>query len=170
MIMIICSLINSCTIDWFTDWPEDALEKVVAHSLTKMTIMISMMTVTIIVMTIMMVTMIIMTIMMTMMMMIIITIMMTGRQVAAKLIEEMEMEEETRGRCVLMCKVGADSGEADAGDDQMSQHFHESVRKMSAKYEKETKRSRFQFSSPLCLVSQCFQLSFVSAPLSNCHD
>ena len=105
MIMIICSLINSCTIDWFTDWPEDALEKVVAHSLTKMTIMISMMTVTIIVMTIMMVTMIIMTIMMTMMMMIIITIMMTGRQVAAKLIEEMEMEEETRGRCVLMCKV-----------------------------------------------------------------
>ena len=29
--MIICSLINSCTIDWFTDWPEDALEKV-AHS------------------------------------------------------------------------------------------------------------------------------------------
>ena len=26
--MIICSLINSCTIDWFTDWPEDALEKV----------------------------------------------------------------------------------------------------------------------------------------------
>ena len=27
MIMIF-SLINSCTIDWFTDWPEDALEKV----------------------------------------------------------------------------------------------------------------------------------------------
>ena len=97
MIMIICSLINSCTIDWFTDWPEDALEKVVAHSLTKMTIMMSMMTI----MIILMVTMIIMRIMI----MIIITIMMTGRQVAAKLIEEMEMEEETRGRCVLMCKV-----------------------------------------------------------------
>ena len=29
----------------------------------------------------------------------------------------------------------------------LSQHFHESVRKMSAKYEKETKRSRFQLSS-----------------------
>ena len=26
--MMIFSLINSCTIDWFTDWPEDALEKV----------------------------------------------------------------------------------------------------------------------------------------------
>ena len=28
-------------------------------------------------------------------------------QVASQFIEEMEMEEETRGRCVLMCKVGA---------------------------------------------------------------
>ena len=54
----------------------------------------------------MMVTMTIMMVTMIMMIMMIIIIIMTGRQVAAKLIEEMEMEDETRGRCVLMCKVG----------------------------------------------------------------
>jgi hypothetical protein len=27
------SLINSCTIDWFTEWPYDALEKVASKSL-----------------------------------------------------------------------------------------------------------------------------------------
>ena len=36
------------------------------------------------------------------------------------------MEDESRGRCVLMCK-----------------HFHESVRKMSEKYEKEMKRCNY---------------------------
>ena len=30
------SLINSCTIDWFTEWPEDALEKVATRFLEEM--------------------------------------------------------------------------------------------------------------------------------------
>ena len=67
------SLINCCVIDWFTEWPEDALEKV-----------------------------------------------------ASRFLEEMEMEDDTRARCVLMCK-----------------HFHESVRKMSEKYEQEMKRCNY---------------------------
>ena len=67
------SLINCCAIDWFTEWPVDALEKV-----------------------------------------------------ASRFLEEMEMEADTRGRCVLMCK-----------------HFHESVRKMSEKYELEMKRCNY---------------------------
>ena len=57
------SLVNACTIDWFTEWPEDALEKV-----------------------------------------------------ATKFLEEMEMTEDVRKRCVVMCK-----------------HFHESVKRMSAR-------------------------------------
>ena len=59
--------------DWFTEWPEDALEKV-----------------------------------------------------ASRFLEEMEMEEDTRARCVMMCK-----------------HFHESVRSMSEKYQQEMKRCNY---------------------------
>jgi dynein heavy chain len=58
------SLVNACTIDWFTEWPEDALEKV-----------------------------------------------------ATNFLEEMEMTDDVRKRCVVMCK-----------------HFHNSVKRMSAKY------------------------------------
>jgi dynein heavy chain len=58
------SLVNACTIDWFTEWPEDALEKV-----------------------------------------------------ATNFLEEMEMTDDVRKRCVIMC-----------------QHFHKSVKRMSARY------------------------------------
>ena len=58
------SLINCCTIDWFTEWPEDALDKV-----------------------------------------------------ATKFLEDTDMEDEMRERCVVMCK-----------------YFHESVRKLSIRF------------------------------------
>ena len=67
------SLVNCCTIDWFTEWPHDALEKV-----------------------------------------------------ASKFLEDMVMDDDVRKNCVSMCS-----------------YFHESVRHMSIKYEKELKRHNY---------------------------
>lgn len=67
------SLINCCSIDWFTAWPDDALEKV-----------------------------------------------------AAKFLEDTDVNDETRAACVAMCV-----------------HFHQSVHALSRKFQRELKRYNY---------------------------
>lgn len=67
------SLVNSCNINWFTEWPEDALEKV-----------------------------------------------------ANNFLEEMDMTDDIRKRCVMMCN-----------------YFHHGVKKMSTRFKKETGRYNY---------------------------
>ena len=67
------SLINCCTIDWFTAWPDDALEKV-----------------------------------------------------AAKSLEDLDLDDETRAKCVRMCV-----------------YFHQSVGALSDRFQRELKRLNY---------------------------